>query len=143
MLLSKLKSGRRVALRCPLALALLVSIAGLPPRGALLAQTDCPCSLWTELDTPATASVAEALPVELGVQFSSSLDGYITAIRFYKGSANTGLHSGRLWTSSGDLLGEVVFVDETTSGWQEAIFSAPVPVSAGVTYIASYHTAGH
>ena len=43
--------------------------------------------------------------VELGVKFRSDSSGYITGIRFYKASTNTGTHVGNLWTSSGTLSG--------------------------------------
>ncbi|MGN6616757.1 MAG: DUF4082 domain-containing protein, partial [Ilyomonas sp.] len=79
-------------------------------------------------------------PVELGVKFRSTVDGYITGIRFYKGSNNTGVHIGNLWSSTGVNLARATFSNETASGWQEVSFSAPVAITAGVTYVASYHT---
>jgi hypothetical protein len=83
-------------------------------------------------------------PVELGVKFRSDSNGYIHGIRFYKYALNTGLHIGNLWTSDGALLGSVTFTGETSSGWQQANFKVPIPISANTTYIASYHaTAGH
>ena len=39
--------------------------------------------------------------VELGVKFRTTTDGFITGIRFYKGPANTGVHTARLWTCHG------------------------------------------
>ena len=68
------------------------------------------------------------------------MDGFITGVRFYKGSQNTGTHVGNLWTTSGQRLATATFSDETASGWQEVTFSAPVPVTANTTYVASYHT---
>lgn len=79
--------------------------------------------------------------VELGVKFRSDVDGVVTGIRFYKGSSNTGTHTGSLWTSGGALLATATFTDETGSGWQQVRFSSPVAISADTTYIASYHTA--
>jgi hypothetical protein len=38
------------------------------------------------------------------------------------------------------LLATVTFTGETSSGWQRANFSAPVPITANTTYIVSYHT---
>jgi len=35
--------------------------------------------------------------VELGMKFQSSESGYVTGIRFYKGTGNTGTHTGTLW----------------------------------------------
>jgi hypothetical protein len=105
---------------------------------------NCPCSIWGGSATPAIAADFDTNPVELGVKFQADVDGYIAGIRFYKSPSNTGRHVGNLWTSSGQLLATVTFNGETSSGWQQASFSAPVPITANTTYIASYHTsAGH
>ena len=70
--------------------------------------------------------------------------GYITGIRFYKASANTGTHVGNLWTSSGTLLATATFTNETASGWQQVNFSSPVAITANTVYVASYHAnVGH
>ncbi|MBI4492659.1 MAG: DUF4082 domain-containing protein [Chloroflexi bacterium] len=100
----------------------------------------CPCSLWSNAATPAVASANDPNAAELGVKFRTEVDGYITGLRFYKGSANTGTHLGNLWTSTGTLLGSATFSNETASGWQQVDFAAPVPVSANTIYVASYHT---
>ena len=82
--------------------------------------------------------------MELGVKFRSNTNGYITGVRFYKGALNTGTHIGNLWTTSGQNLARATFVNETASGWQEVTFGTPVPITAGETYVASYHApAGH
>jgi methionine-rich copper-binding protein CopC len=100
----------------------------------------CPCSLWPSSAAPATANVADGSAVELGVKFRSSSSGSITGIRFYKGSQNTGTHIGSLWSSAGTRLATATFSGESTSGWQQVLFSAPVAISANTTYVASYHT---
>src|SRR5687768_682153 len=58
-------------------------------------------SLWSDLTTPRTLSHADPKPVELGVKFYPKVAGTVTAIRFYKGPANTGSHRGNLWTIDG------------------------------------------
>ena len=83
---------------------------------------------------------ATRVPANLGVQFTPSVNGWIAGIRFYKGTCNTGTHTGELWTASGTLLGQVTFTSESASGWQEADFSSPIAVTAGTTYVASYFT---
>jgi hypothetical protein len=98
----------------------------------------CPCSLWSDATRPLDASYPDPQGYELGVKFRSEIDGYITGVRFYKGTGNTGTHVGHLWSSSGAKLGEVTFSGETATGWQQATFPAPLAVQAGVTYIASY-----
>jgi hypothetical protein len=100
----------------------------------------CPCSIWPSSATPAVAADPDTNAVELGVKFRADVDGYITGIRFYKTSVNGGAHVGNLWSSSGRLLATVAFTGETSSGWQQANFSAPVLITANTTYVASYHT---
>jgi uncharacterized protein DUF4082/List-Bact-rpt repeat protein len=100
----------------------------------------CPCSIWPSSATPAVAADPDTNAVELGVKFRADVDGYITGIRFYKTSVNGGAHVGNLWSSSGRLLATVAFTGETSSGWQQTNFSAPVLITANTTYVASYHT---
>ena len=105
-----------------------------PPPNA----PSCPCSIWPSSAQPSVASVSDTAAVNVGVQFTTLSSGYITGIRFYKGTSNTGTHVGSLWTMGGTLLGQVTFANETASGWQQANFSSPIAVTAGTTYVASY-----
>jgi Domain of unknown function (DUF4082)/Bacterial Ig domain/Cadherin-like domain len=99
-------------------------------------------TLFGTVTLPATDSVNDNNPVELGVRFASASDGVITGLRFYKGADNTGLHTADLWDSNGNLLATATFSAETGNGWQQVSFSAPVTIQAGVIYVASYHTNG-
>ena len=38
------------------------------------------------------------------------------------------------------MLAEATFSNETPRGWQEVTLSSPVSVTAGTTYVATYHT---
>lgn len=100
-------------------------------------------SLWTYANSPTAVTIYERTPVELGVTFSSSVAGTISAIRFYKGPLNSGVHTGSLWTTSGTLLATGTFTDETAGGWQTLTFSTPITIQAGQSFIASYHTNGY
>ena len=96
-------------------------------------------SIWAPTATPANPLINDGDAVELGLKFRSDRDGVITGVRFYKGGAtNGGTHVGHLWTSAGALLGSVTFASETTSGWQQALFENPIPVTANTTYVVSY-----
>ena len=92
-----------------------------------------------ELHPPRDGGIPGLPGIELGVKFRAEIDGLITGVRFYKGAGNTGTHLGHLWTTGGAQLGEVTFTNETSTGWQTASFATPIPISAGTTYIASYH----
>jgi len=96
-------------------------------------------SIWPGNPTPTVITDPDTSAVELGVKFRSTVDGFICGIRFYKSNTNTGTHVGTLWSSVGQQLAQVAFINETASGWQQANFATPVPITANTVYIASYH----
>ncbi|HEY5522855.1 MAG TPA: DUF4082 domain-containing protein, partial [Desulfuromonadaceae bacterium] len=101
-------------------------------------------TLWPAATVPAVVDSGPDSAVELGVKFRSDVKGYITGIRFYKASTNTGTHVGNLWTRTGTRLATATFSGESASGWQQVTFSTPVAITANTVYVASYHTnAGH
>src|SRR5205823_1323664 len=73
--------------------------AGVAVTANFITAASCPCSIWNDSATPAVASQSDTNSVEIGVRFRSDLDGTITALRFYKGPANSGTHVGKLWTN--------------------------------------------
>jgi hypothetical protein len=97
-------------------------------------------SLWAPNVTPGTPAVADPSALELGVKFRADTTGYVRGIRFYKGTGNTGTHTGSLWTAAGTRLATATFSGESGSGWQQVLFAQPVQVTAGTVYVASYHT---
>ncbi len=97
----------------------------------------CPCSMLGSL-TPEHADAGDASSIEVGVKFRSEVAGLIEGIRYFKSAANTGTHTGSLWTAGGELLGEATFTGETASGWQQVKFVSPVAIKANVTYVAGY-----
>ncbi len=112
--------------------------------GVTVTEHDCPCATWPASTVPGTLDSGDGNSVELGVKFQTDYTGYITGIRFYKSTRNTGTHVGNLWTASGTLLASATFTNETSTGWQQVNFSTPVAIAANTTYIASYFApAGH
>jgi hypothetical protein len=104
----------------------------------------CPCSIWGPNAMPSIPDYDNGAPLEVGLKFRVDVDGLVTGVRFYKGAGNTGAHTGRLWTASGQPLGTVTFVNETATGWQQALFASPIPVVANTTYVVSYSSpSGH
>ncbi len=101
----------------------------------------CPCNIFPATVSPTLPNDHDGQPIELGVKFRSSQAGYITGVRFWKGStSNSGTHIGHLWNSTGTKLAEATFGTETSSGWQTVSFASPVAISANTTYIASYYS---
>jgi hypothetical protein len=95
-------------------------------------------SFWPTSPTPKVPQVTSTASVTLGLKFYSDVTGYVTGVRFYKGTRNTGTHVGVLWSSTGAKLASVTFSGETASGWQQAKFSSPVSIAAKTTYVISY-----
>src|SRR6185437_10079433 len=91
-------------------------------------------------NTPVTrqAPTTDSDAAEVGVQFTPQSAGYITGIRFYKQTGNSGTHVGNLWTSTGSKIATGNFTAESATGWQTLTFGSPVAVAAGTTYVASY-----
>jgi hypothetical protein len=103
---------------------------------AQAATTD---TIWGT-SAPAQAAVdSDTGSVELGTRFTATTTGQATAVRFYKTPENRGTHTGSLWTSTGALIGKVTFSGETSTGWQSANFPKPIQLTAGTSYVVSYH----
>jgi hypothetical protein len=103
----------------------------------------CPCKIFpsatvANLDPNLGTNSGQGKVV--GVKFRSSINGYITGLRFYKAAGNTGTHVGQLWLEGNTTtpLATATFIDETSSGWQQVSLSTPVAITAGTTYVASY-----
>ena len=77
----------------------------------------------------------------MGTQFSSSVNGTVKGIRFYRAPGETGDNILRLWTDSGTLLASARFVDNgsNASGWQEVAIGG-VAITAGTRYRVSVNT---
>ena len=108
------------------------------PTGST-ASTGSYTTIFTS-QTPTKIGATDA-PVELGVQFTSSVSGFITGVRFYKTGIYTGSHTGELFTSTGTRLASALFTGETASGWQTVKFLTPVAITANTTYVAAYYNA--
>ncbi|HEY4202521.1 MAG TPA: DUF4082 domain-containing protein [Devosiaceae bacterium] len=100
-------------------------------------------TLFNPTDAPTGGPESDPQAVELGVKFIVSASGTITGIRYYKSAEDTGTHVGSLWSATGQLLETATFTNESASGWQTVTFDSPVQVTAGTTYIASFHSNGH
>jgi chitodextrinase len=103
-----------------------------PGSGTSLFTTQTPASLHN--------SDGAGVNYELGMRFTSTTAGHITAIRFWKDSSETGTHTGRIWSAGGTLLASAVFSGETASGWQRTTLSSPLPIVANTEYVVSVNT---
>lgn len=126
-----------------LVFVLVFAVAGTVLLTRSFADSDT-VSLFSSTNTPKEIDSNDAQAVELGFKFKSDVAGSVTGVRFYKSAANTGTHTGSLWSASGSRLATVTFSGESKSGWQSAMFSSPVAITANATYVVSYYTpTGH
>ena len=96
-------------------------------------------SLFTS-QTPQLTNVNDGVSYELGMKFTATSTGKIAGIRFWKSSAETGTHTGKIYSSTGALLASVVFTSETASGWQQANLASPLSIAANTQYTVSVDT---
>jgi probable HAF family extracellular repeat protein len=90
---------------------------------------------------------APAIPVandtaaqELGVQFTVSVPGTVSAIQFYRGAASSSGFTVHLWDANGNLLATGQEAGNQAPGWQTVSLDESVELQPGVTYTASYYT---
>jgi len=107
----------------------------------------CPCSLFDPSEGPVVPSEIEiddlSAPVELGVNFESSVNGFITGVRFYK-ATDDGVYTLNLYnTSTQANLGTVTYSGATGTGWRLANLPSPVAITANTSYTVSYHITGN
>jgi hypothetical protein len=110
----------------------------LSTRTVNVVPRSCPCATWGSSATPSQVDSGDGSSVNLGVKFRADADGFVSGIRFYKATKNTGMHVGALWTKTGTLLASATFANESASGWQQVTFATPIAITANTTYIASY-----
>lgn len=143
---------RRIVASLVVAVALLV-----PMTGAASAATTSYAGLWSPTFVAGeTAGQCGSFPLDsnsfcyasggsvaLGVKFTTVSPVLITGVRIYRvdGSAIT----GALWNadSSATPLASGTFdAYSGTHGWQDLVFSSPVWIVPGQTYVASYYVPG-
>ncbi|TAI60072.1 hypothetical protein CWO89_42725, partial [Bradyrhizobium sp. Leo170] len=112
-----------------------VSFTVVPPGAA-------PVSLFSASSTPALTDLNDGSQIEVGMKFTSSVAGQITALRFYRSASDTGINTLDLWSSTGTRLATATFTNTSASGWQTVMLPSAVSIDANTTYVASYHTTG-
>jgi hypothetical protein len=126
-----------------------LSSTGLVCLMLLMLVVACPfCGSAHAINTPQTLFTTQhptlpnvhVGPYELGTEFTSSVSGGITAIRFWKSSSETGQHIGHIWSASGQLLASVTFTSETASGWQQQSLPSPLGIAANTAYVVSVNS---
>lgn len=78
----------------------------------------------------------------VATQFSSSANGTITHLGFYRAPGETGTNTAYLWTNAGVLLGSVTMPSNVSypSGWVWGKLGTPVSITAGTLYRVGVNT---
>jgi hypothetical protein len=102
------------------------------------AVTNRAYSLWSNVGR---AELSDTQPVEVGVKFRTTVDGNITAIRFYRHVPIPSGYTVHVWSGTGELLGSGASFEgqQPTPGWQIVEVYPPAPIKANQTYVASYY----
>lgn len=88
---------------------------------------------------PRIEADSDRLAVELGIRFTPTEDGTVTALQYYQGASTRGVNSATLWTGKGKALATVKFAPVLDEGWRTVALDSPVKLKAGSSYVASYH----
>lgn len=101
--------------------------------------TPCPCSVFDSGAVDNPAYTASDSPITLGVNIKSDENGFINGLRFYKPITSTvNSHNIAIYSSLGAPIAYGTTIGETGSGWQTALFSSPVAITANQTYRIAY-----
>ncbi|BCJ57101.1 hypothetical protein Jiend_05230 [Micromonospora endophytica] len=114
----------------------IVIVSALGAQGATESQS---YSLFAGVDVSGVPTDPDNTPVEVGLRFTATSDGTLTAVRFLKAEGAGTSHRVSVWTA-GQLLATATSTSESGSGWQQVALPAPVAIRAGEVYVASYHT---
>lgn len=98
-------------------------------------------SLWTVGDAPSDQDLNDGSDIEVGTKFTASVNGFVRGVRFYKGAGSSGTFTGKLYDFNNPAtpLANANFVT-SPSGWQQVLFSSPVAITAGTTYVVSVYS---
>jgi hypothetical protein len=118
------------------------SLAASETFNLAVATAPATVSLFTASNTPALTALNDGRQIELGMKFTSSVAGQITALKFYRSASDTGPDILDLWTATGTNLASATFSTTAASGWQTVNLTTPVTIAANTTYVAAYHTTG-
>jgi len=88
--------------------------------------------------TPVTTASGQGSTWEQGFEISSSMNGVITKVKFWRAEEETqGGHYATIWSLSGQPLMTKPFAETANPGWQYATMN--FPITAGVRYRVTYN----
>jgi Ca2+-binding RTX toxin-like protein len=107
--------------------------------------TTAPTSFFGATERPAMTKTDDPENYELGMRFRATVDGEISALKYFRGTGDAGdtdVRTMTLWSPTGSKLGTVTITATAgMDGWQVGTLSSPIKITAGQTYTVSYSTA--
>lgn len=107
-------------------------------------ETGLRSHIFADSAAPDAVETRDSTVYELGTRFESNTTGYVTELRYYRGTADAGDSDTRtlnLWTAAGERLGQVTVTSASgASGWQVGTLTTPIEIAANTTYVVSYGT---
>ena len=92
-------------------------------------------------ETPSELLDTGGTPWSVGNIFRSSIPGYVTHLRYYKAAEETGPHTLKLWTESGQPLASVNVNFGSGTGWVSGKLAGDgYPIQANTNYVVSVTT---
>ena len=107
------------------------------PYGITLGTVTLASPLRLSVITNEPIPLVDTQPGELGMRFRPTQNGKITKLRYYREARDLYPHTGRLWSSDGTKLAEIVYPAQAKEGWQEVTLTSPISVLSGQDYIVS------
>ncbi|WP_158866137.1 DUF4082 domain-containing protein [Leifsonia sp. AG29] len=87
---------------------------------------------------PQISAASDTNSVNLGVRFTPTQSGRVTALQYYQGPRDSGITKASLWSSSGTALATVSVTPTRVVGWHSVTLPKAVTLQAGTSYTASY-----
>ena len=112
------------------------------PIAATASTVSAPFNLMRGYDPTATNPPAQN-GLELGTRVTTSSDGYIVSVKYFRVAGDTSNHVAHVWDASGNLVATKAFTNETASGWQIAYLSSPIHVAAGDSFTVSTYSSDY
>jgi hypothetical protein len=134
---ARARRRNRIKIAVAGAVAITLGITGLAVAPALAAPAST--GIFADDLAPQVAVDPDTNSVELGVRFSPEKPGAVTALQYYQGRGAKDITTATLWSADGTVLAQAKFAASTTVGWRTVPLDSPVALTAGSTYVVSYH----
>lgn len=128
---------KQILKKCSMVAVAAVMAAWIPFAGtqSVEALSSCPTDPLTGF-TPHNTNYNDSDAVNVGVKFEVRGAPFVSGVKFYKGTDNTGTHVAHLYnvTTSTELASEE-FTGETSTGWQTVSFDSNIQVRDDHSYM--------